>query len=204
MQIVFNESQTKINLMSAFAGECQARHRYYFAALTAQEQNLIGLERIFRFTAEQEERHAKQFYELMKDASGTQIRINADFPVDVSTDLKNLLESAEKAEKTEFSEVYPNFAQIASQEGFFEIQSKFNLIAKIEENHLKRFEYYAKLMREDKLFRSDSSEQRWMCLNCGHIHTGSEPPESCPVCGAQQGYFIREEEAAFTSPTIIV
>lgn len=203
MRIVFNESQSKINLMSAFAGECQARHRYYFAALTAQEQNLIGLERMFRFTAEQEERHAKQFYELMKTASGTQIGINADFPVEVTNDLQKLLDSASKAENKEFSEIYPKFAQIASQEGFFEIQSKFNLIARIEEDHLKRFEYYAKLMREDKLFRSDSTEQRWMCLNCGHIHTGSEPPKSCPVCGVQQGYFIREEEAAFTSTAII-
>lgn len=203
MQIVFNESQTKINLMSAFAGECQARHRYYFAALTAQEQNLIGLERMFRFTAEQEERHAKQFYELMKAVSGTQISINADFPVEVTTDLQKLLDAASKAESKEFSDIYPKFAQIASQEGFTEIQSKFNLIAKIEESHLKRFEYYLKLMRECKLFRSDSTEQSWMCLNCGHIHTGSEPPKSCPVCGAQQGYFIREEEAAFTSQSII-
>ena len=165
MKVIFNESGTKENLMRAFAGECQARHRYYFAALTAQEQNLVGLERMFRFTAEQEERHAKQFYELLKEATGTEVNITADYPVNVYTELQKLLDAAAKNENSESSEIYPRFAQIAAQEGYPEIQQKFS-------------------------------------MNCGHIHTGSEPPQHCPVCGAAQGYFIREEEAPFTSPCI--
>ncbi len=204
MQKNFCESQTKVNLMRAFAGECQARQRYYQAALIAQEQNLVGLERMFRFTAEQEERHAKQFFELLKDCAGTQITITADYPADVYTDIQQLLDSAAADEDKEFREVYPQFGQIAADEGFADIQAKFNMIAKIEESHRKRFEYYAKLWRDGMLFRSDSTQERWICLNCGHIHTGSEPPQSCPVCGAQQGYFIREAEAAFTAGYIMV
>ena len=177
MKVIFNESGTKENLMRAFAGECQARHRYYFAALTAQEQNLVGLERMFRFTAEQEERHAKQFYELLKEATGTEVNITADYPVNVYTELQKLLDAAARNENSESSEIYPRFAQIAAQAGYPEIQQKFSMIAKIEDSHNRRFEYYAKLMREGMLFRSESTEQSWLCLNCGHIHTGSEPPQ---------------------------
>ena len=152
MKVIFNESGTKENLMRAFAGECQARHRYYFAALTAQEQNLVGLERMFRFTAEQEERHAKQFYELLKEATGTEVNITADYPVNVYTELQKLLDAAARNENSESSEIYPRFAQIAAQEGYPEIQQKFSMIAKIEDSHNRRFEYYAKLMREGMLF----------------------------------------------------
>ena len=86
MQTNFNDSQTKVNLMRAFAGECQSRQRYYQAALKAQQQNLVGLERMFRFTAEQEERHAMVFWKLMKEAAGQSIDISAGFPADVFPD----------------------------------------------------------------------------------------------------------------------
>ena len=99
--------------------------------------------------------------------------------------------------------VYPDFARIADDEGFTEAAQKFRAIAEIENEHKQRFAYYAELYREGKLFRSDDTQQCWMCLNCGHIHVGSEPPRECPVCSAEQGYFIREEEAAFTSCAFI-
>ena len=198
MQTNFNESQTKINLMRAFAGESQSRMRYYLAALTAQQQYLVGLERMFRFTAEQEEQHAKVFYDLMKDSAGEIITITADFPADVYTDLKQLLEASAKGEGREHSEVYPDFARIAAEEGFTDIADKFRKISDIEDSHRKRFEYYADLMKQDMLFRSDETEERWICLNCGNIHTGSEPPQNCYVCGVKQGFYVREAEAPFT------
>ena len=98
MQTNFNESQTKINLMRAFAGESQSRMRYYLAALTAQKQYLVGLERMFRFTADQEEHHAQVFFDLLRDAAGEDILINADFPADSYTDLQQLLDAAAKGE----------------------------------------------------------------------------------------------------------
>jgi len=198
MQTIFNESQTRVNLMRAFAGECQARQRYYQAALTAQQQKLIVVERMFRFTAEQEERHAMVFWKLMKDASGQNIDVSAGYPIEVTDDIAQLLGSAFKYEENEFSAVYPDFARIATGEGFAEAAAKFRMIGDIEKSHRARFEYYEKLYREDKLFRSDDTDQKWMCLNCGHIHVGSEPPQQCPVCNAEKGYFIRENEAAFT------
>ena len=191
-------SQTKINLMRAFAGECQSRQRYYQAALIAQQQNYVGLERMFRFTAEQEERHAKQFFEKLKECAGETIEIQATYPASAFGDLGELLDASAKEEYHEFSEVYPEFSSVAKQEGFTDIASEFDMIAKIEESHHKRFDYYLKLWKEDMLLRSESSEELWMCLNCGHIHKGSEPPMECPVCGTQQGYFIREAEAPFT------
>ena len=198
MQTIFCESRTKEALMRAFAGECQSRQRYYQAALTAQQQNHIVLERMFRFTAEQEERHAKQFFELLSQCAGEKIEISGSYPASVYNDLGQLLKSSAEEEYHEAVEVYPEFSKIAREEGFPDIASKFDMIAKIEDSHHKRFDYYLKLWEADMLQRSESTEEVWICLNCGHIHTGSEPPSECPVCGAQKGYFLREPEAPFT------
>lgn len=198
MQVNFNESRTRQNLMRAFAGECQSRQRYYQAALIAQQQKLIGIERMFRFTAEQEERHAMVFWKLMQESAGQDIEITAGYPAAVFTDIQQLLDESSKEEEKEHSEVYPEFARIAAEEGFTEAAEKFRKIAEIENSHRERFAYYGELMRSGTLFRSDSTDEVWICLNCGHIHTGSEPPQECPVCRAEQGYFICEKEAPFT------
>ena len=94
MQVNFNESRTRQNLMRAFAGECQSRQRYYQAALIAQQQKLIGIERMLRFTAEQEERHAMVFWKLMKESAGQEIEITAGYPASVFTDIQQLLDSS--------------------------------------------------------------------------------------------------------------
>ena len=203
MQMNYNESQTRKNLMRAFAGECQSRQRYYQAALIAQQQKLIGLERMFRFTAEQEERHAMVFWKLMKAGTGSIVDISAGFPADVFEEIQQLLDASANEEDKEFSKVYPDFARIARDEGFTEAAEKFSMIAEIENIHRARFQYYAGLYKADMLFRSNNTEQCWMCLNCGHIHKGSEPPAECPVCSSARGYFIREEEAAFTSCEVV-
>lgn len=199
MQTNFNDSITRINLMRAFAGECQSRQRYYQAALTAQQQKLVGLERMFRFTAEQEERHAMVFWKLLKESAGQTVDISAGFPADVFDEIQQLLDASSKEENKEFSVVYPDFAKKAAEEGFTDAADKFRMIAEIENAHKQRFGYYARLYREDRLFRAENSEQSWICLNCGHIHKGSEPPSECPVCSVEQGYFVREDEAPFTA-----
>lgn len=202
MQTNFLKSQTKENLMRAFAGESQARNRYIFASETASQQNYYVLSRLFKFTADQEQQHAKVFFDLLQDAAGNNIEITAGYPADVYTDMQKLLETSVHNENEEFADVYPKFAEIARQEGFAKAASKFSLIAQIENIHRERFEYYSNLLREDKLFKSDKSE-RWMCLNCGHVHEGSEPPLICPVCGVRRDYFIREAEAPYTSGGIV-
>ena len=202
MQKSFDESQTRINLMRAFAGECQARQRYYQAALIAQQQKLIGIERLFRFTAEQEERHALVFWKLLKESVGESIDISAGYPADVYEDIGQLLDASAKEEEKEHSIIYPDFARAAANECYTDIAKKFSMTAEIENAHRARFEYYGRLYADGMLFRSEDTEQCWICLNCGHVHKGSEPPQECPECRAAQGYFIRECEAAFTSCSI--
>ena len=193
MPINFNESQTKINLMRAFAGESQARNRYYFAAEEAKKQKCTVLEKVFIFTAEQEMAHAKVFYDHLKQLDGETVEIDATYPVNNNCSLLELLKSAEHNETEEYSDVYKKFGDTATEEGFADIAFSFYEIAKIENEHAKRFAMFYKLLEQDKLF-SDDSEETWLCLNCGHIHTGPKVPEKCPVCDHPQAYFEIHKE----------
>jgi rubrerythrin len=197
MHTDFMSSETRINLMRAFAGECQAANRYRIASDSANELNNHVMGMIFRFTARQEEKHAAVFFNLLKDSAGSNIEIKSGYPADVYSDIIRLLESSVHNENEEHINIYPTFSKIAEQEGFSAAAAKFSLIAEIENEHRRRFEYYLQLMKNDNLFRSDKTE-RWICLNCGHIHESSSAPLVCPVCGVRQDYFIREREAAFT------
>lgn len=193
----FLNSETRINLMRAFAGESQARNRYTFAQCTAENNNFFVLGQIFRFTANQEKAHAEVFYNLLKQSAGTNAEITAGYPVDVYDEVLKLLETSVHNENGEAETIYPAFAETAKKEGFPEIATKFTLIAGIEKIHRQRFEYFEKLLRQNKLFKSDKTE-RWACLNCGYVHESSEPPKVCPVCGKNHGYFIREYDVPFT------
>ena len=202
MSTDFMKSETRINLMKAFAGESQARNRYTFAQEIALQQNYYVLSQIFKLTAYQEKEHAEIFYNLLKESAGKNVEITAGYPVDVYDGIDKLLLSAVSNENEEHETIYPAFAEIAKKEGFVKIASKFTLIAEIEKTHRERFDYFEKLLKQDKLFREDKTV-RWMCLNCGHIHESSEAPTVCPTCGKNQGYFIRECEAPFISGGIL-
>ena len=184
-----NESKTKENLMRAFAGESQARNRYSIAQKKAQAQH-YAVSALFKFTADQEKAHAQVFYEHLKELSGQQLNICADYPVDVSCDVCGLLDMAAQHEQNESGTLYPGFAATAREEGFADIARDFENIAKIENVHAQRFSAFAQLMREGRLYSSDRQEV-WVCLNCGFILESSSAPEQCPVCGVPQGYYIR-------------
>ena len=192
-----NDGAAKNNIMRAFAGECMAETRYLLAEAAAMKQQLAVIAKLFRFTAEQERQHAKVLQELMGGFNVSDIDIAAGYPVFFSDDIQQLLDFAVKGETTESRNVYPDFARIARDEGNIEAAEKLEMIGAVEEAHLKRFEYYAGLMRSGKLFRSDDENECWICLNCGHIHTGKEPPQECPLCGSPIGWRIRETEASF-------
>lgn len=196
MAVNFMQSATKENLMRAFAGECQARARYEFAAAQAKQNKLNVLEEVFHFTAQQEKEHAEIFYNFLAQFSGENILVNASYPIDSKGNLEQMLRDSKHNEYEEYQVVYNNFAQIAKDEGFDKISSAFYMISEIEKYHGDRFEYYANLMAQNQLF-SDPAEPQWMCLNCGHLHTGKETPNVCPVCSHAQGYFIRLAEAPF-------
>lgn len=189
----FKSSRTKENLLKAFAGESQARNRYTFAAAQAKKQNLAILERLFSFTAGQEKEHAELFYNELKELAGENIEICGSYPIDISTSIEDLLKSAAHNEFEEHNPVYSEFSKIAEEEGFTKVSKLFSNIAEIEKTHGDRFLHFAKLLEENKLFSSDN-ETKWVCLNCGHVHSAKSAPQVCPVCEHNQGYFIRYNE----------
>ncbi|MBQ4561665.1 MAG: rubrerythrin family protein [Clostridia bacterium] len=195
--IEFKNSETSKNLMRAFAGESQARNRYTIAAGIACQQKLPVIEQIFKFTADQEKEHATIFYNHLKELNGEVINIDGSYPVNNSTSILELLRSAEHNEFEEYDSVYKSFAKTAKEEGFGQVAASFEMIAAIEKVHGERFKEFAELMEKDMLFASTEVES-WMCLNCGHIHTGAKVPLFCPVCQHEQGYFIRLTKAPYT------
>lgn len=194
--IEFDTSKTKENLMRAFAGESQARNRYTFAASAAKKEGYSIIEHLFKYTADQEKSHAKQFMGKLKQFSGQDIVINAAYPVEVETNTLKLLRYAEKHENDEFSVIYDDFAKIAKEEGFNDIAILFSNIASIEKVHSDRFKKYADRLESGTLFK-ENTETLWMCTNCGFIFEGTAAPKACPVCAHPQGYFIRFEESEF-------
>lgn len=190
------DTRTKQNLMRAFAGESQARNRYSFAQAKARQQH-YAVSELFRFTADQEKAHAQVFYDHLKALSqpaARQQQLEADYPVDLSDDICELLKLASQHEENESGTLYPEFARIAREEGFADIARDFENIAKVENTHSRRFGTFARLMGEGRLYSSDESEV-WVCLNCGFILESDTAPEQCPVCGVPQGYYIRQKMA---------
>lgn len=202
MSIELKNSQTKINLMRAFAGESQARNRYAFAAEEACKQNLYVIEEVFRFTADQEKEHAVIFYNHLKELVGETITIDGGYPVDNTTSVIELLRKAHHNEYEEYEDAYKSFAEVAESEGFSQVAASFRMIAKIEKIHGDRFAAFADLLERNQLFVSDI-ECQWMCLNCGHSFSGKEAPEKCPVCDHDRGYFIRVTMAPYTDTALL-
>lgn len=196
MAIEFKNSETKDNLMRAFAGESQARNRYTFAASQAQKDGLHVISAIFAFTASQEKEHAEIFYNHLKEMAGETIFIDGGYPIDISEDVSKLLSMAQHNEYEEHEPIYKAFGEKAREEGFDRVAASFLHIAEIEKIHGDRFGRYAQLLKDGKLFVSDV-EVEWMCLNCGFVYKGKSAPAVCPVCQHDQGYFIRFEFTPF-------
>lgn len=190
MSTTFVNSETRLNLMRAFAGESQARNRYTFAAGLAQRQGLHVLEQVFTFTANQEQAHAKVFYDQLQEFSGQTIRVDGTYPVDLFPDVLEQLRAAVHNEFQEYEHDYARFAAKAEEEGFPIVSHLFRQIGSVEKEHGERFSTLAQLMEQEALFVSPKQE-RWMCLNCGHIVEGTAAPAVCPVCRKPQGWFTR-------------
>ncbi len=193
----FSGSETCKAVMRAFAGECQAHTRYLLAAKEAIAQQLHVLRQVFEFTAKQELTHAQLFARHLQKNGITVLDAAEQYPVDPAGNLQAVLSAANQHELHEADALYPAFAAKAAEEGFADIAALFRGLAEIERSHAERFAQFAELMQNDALFR-DGEQTVWMCLNCGHLHTGTEPPQSCPVCGGVQGYAVRRILAPFT------
>lgn len=196
MAVEFRNSETKDNLMRAFAGESQARNRYTFAAAQAKKQKQQAISELFLYTANQEKEHAEIFYNHLKELAGETIHVDGGYPVDITDDLAKLLRMAQHNEYEEHDDVYKRFGEKAKEEGFSRVAASFHLIAEIEKTHGDRFGKFAKWLEENKLHISDV-KTGWMCLNCGYIYEGDAAPAHCPVCDHDRGYFIRLELSPF-------
>lgn len=198
MAVDFKNSETKDNLMRAFAGESQARNRYTFAASQAKKEELHVIEAVFTYTANQEKEHAEIFYKHLKELAGETIHVDGGYPVDITEDISKLLRMAQHNEYEEHDSVYKAFGEKAKEEGFMQVANSFFMIAEIEKKHGDRFGRFAEWMEKKQLFKEEK-KQSWICLNCGYIYEGEQAPLSCPVCEHDQGYFVRLEQSPFES-----
>lgn len=201
MSVAFKDSETKDNLMRAFAGESQARNRYTFAAGKAKRENMYVVQAVFEFTANQEKEHAEIFYNHLAELAGETIHVDGGYPVDITENIVELLRRAQHNEYEEHDPVYKTFGDKAKEEGFDNVAHSFYNIAEIEKLHGDRFGHIADLLEQNKLFVSDV-KTGWFCLNCGFVIEGFKAPEKCPVCQHDKGYFVRLEFAPYTDSTI--
>lgn len=181
-------SRTAKNLMVAFAGECQANTRYNYYAKVADYEGYVQIANIFRETARNEEVHAERFYKFLREEySGEPLNVNHDYPVAYARTLDNL-SYAYEGEHDEAESMYPEFADIAEEEGFTVIAQAFRDIAKAEKAHMNRFVKLYENIQTGKVFKREE-KVLWKCNNCGYIYEGKEPPMSCPACLIEKSYF---------------
>jgi rubrerythrin len=178
-------TRTEKNLLTAFAGESQARNRYTYFASQAKKDGYEQMAFIFEETANQEKEHAKRLFNFLE---GGEVEITAAFPAGVvGSTLENLKASA-AGEKYEYSEMYPGFARIAEEEGFKEIAAIFRNIAVAEKQHEKRYNDLSANIQAGRVFKREK-ETVWRCRNCGYIHRGTGAPDECPACAHPQAHF---------------
>ena len=165
-------TKTEKNLLEAFAGEAQARTKYTYFASVAKKEGYEQIAEIFLEPAENEKEHAKLWFKHLQG---------------IGTTLENLLDAA-AGENEEWTEMYARMAKEAREEGFEEIARQFEGVAEVEKVHEERYRKLIQNLEQNKVFRADSSVT-WKCRNCGHLHTGTEAPEICPVCAHPQAFF---------------
>lgn len=178
-------SKTEKNILTAFAGESQARNRYTFFASKAKKDGYVQISKIFEETAAQEKEHAERLFKFLE---GGEVEITASFPAGViSSTEDNLLEAA-NGEDYEWKEMYPSFAKVAREEGFEEIAAVMENIAVAEKQHSARYKGLRDNIIDGTVFKK-SVPVIWRCLNCGYLHEGLEAPEKCPACAHPRDYF---------------
>ncbi len=183
-------TQTEKNLLKAFAGESQAKNRYTFFAKQAKKDGYEQISALFLETAMNEEEHAKIFFKFLE---GGDVEITAAYPAGVIGTTEENLKAAAMGENEEWTKLYPEFAEVAAQEGFKRVAAAFKLISKIEADHEARFLKLLQNLVEGTAFLRDEKIQ-WFCRKCGHVHYGENALEKCPVCGHPQGYFEEKAE----------
>ena len=178
-------TKTEKNLLAAFAGESQARNRYTYFSSQAKKDGYVQIAYIFEETANHEKEHAKRIFKFLK---GGEVEISASFPAGkIGSTLENLLAAA-AGENHEHTEMYPEFARVAMDEGLDEIASCFTAIAISERQHERRYRAVAANIKTGRVFNRDEKVV-WRCRNCGYLHDAEEAPKVCPACDHPQAHF---------------
>ncbi len=186
------------NLAKAFIGESQARNRYTIYAKAAQKEGYEQVAAVFLETAEQEREHAKWLFRLINELTekgnggNPKINVEAEVPYTLGTTQENL-EAAAAGENYEHTKMYPEFAEVAEQEGRKDIAARLKSIAKAETHHEERYKKLLALVEEGTFFERES-ETEWACRKCGYLHKGKEPPVKCPSCSHPKDYFEKRCE----------
>ena len=178
-------TQTERNLLTAFAGESQARNRYSYFASQAKKDGYDQIRFIFEETADQEKEHAKRLFKFLE---GGEVEITAAYPAGVIGGTLDNLKAAAEGENYEYTEMYPGFAKVAEEEGFGEIAEVFRNIAVAEKQHEKRYNDLIVNLEADKVFKRDT-EVVWRCRNCGYLHKGQDALDECPACAHKRYHF---------------
>lgn len=181
--------KTLMNLTKAFIGESQARNRYTFYAKVAKDEGYEQIAEIFNITAENEKAHAKRLFEHIQELKGkmSELVVDAKAPLVYDTTAENL-KAAIEGENYEYTEMYPEFAKIAEEEGYSKVAARFRAIAKAEEHHEERYTKLLKEFESGSIFKKEK-DTWWMCRECGYLHFGPEAPEKCPSCDHPKAYY---------------
>ncbi len=186
--------KTLENLVKAFMGESMARNRYTFYAKVAKDEGYVFVQKVFLETAENEKEHAENLLKFIQELRGDSESIiveEAEAPLVWSTTVENL-KAAISGENYEHTEMYPEFADVAEKEGYPHIAERLRAIAKAEEHHEKRYRALLEAIENGTFFKRDR-EVEWICLECGYVHVGTEPPEECPSCGHARAYYVAKD-----------
>lgn len=167
-------SKTEQNLMTAFAGESQARNKYTFFASQAKKDGYEQIAAIFQETADNEKEHAKLWFKLLNGGA-------------IGSTEENL-KAAAAGENYEWTDMYAEFVKTAKEEGFARIAYLFEEVGKIEKEHEERYLKLLENVKEGKVFEA-GEVKIWKCRNCGHIVVGTSAPEVCPVCNHPKAFF---------------
>lgn len=178
-------TKTEKNLLTAFAGESQARNRYTYFASKAKKQGYEQISAIFLETAANEKEHAERLFKFLE---GGDAEVSASFPAGAIGETKDNLKASAAGENYEHTSMYPGFARVADEEGFAEIADAFRSIAVAEKQHEKRYLALMANIENGTVFKREKPV-KWRCGNCGYIHEGSEPPDECPACAHAKAYF---------------
>lgn len=182
-------TKTEQNLLKSFAGESQAKNRYEFFAKVAKKEGYEQIAEFFEETAMQEQQHAKVFFKFLE---GGPVEITATYPAGVIGTTAENLKAAAEGENEEWSDLYPEFAKVAEEEGFKKIATAYKLIAKVEAEHEARYRKLLANLEEGKVFEREE-KVRWVCRKCGHVHESKKALKNCPICGHPEAYFEIEK-----------